>query len=391
MRVLFVTTRPPWPIRRGDQARVAGWVEQLSLRHSVAVVSQRPPGFPSAVFPPQVSGREVRLSRWRMGRSLWRSWTHPIQAAIHFQPEFGAAVNQTMQEFRPDVVVLMLSRLGWLVPVIQGCPVVVDLVDSLALNMRNRAKRQPWLRPLWNWEAWRLEQWERRLVSQVAQATVVSRRDMDALGNTSGNPEDVVQVVPFGVPVTDVPALDRHSEPIVLLSGNLGYFPTREGASWFAREVWPKVRQSCPTARWLIAGARPTPAVQRLNQLPGVEVVADPLDLSAVREASRVAIAPMRSGSGTPIKILEAMAAGLPVVATPEAAAGLDGLGGGELQIAEDPQVFARCVAELLNQPTVAAQQARLGWSWLRERHALNVVAQRFEGVLETAIAHGRV
>ncbi len=386
MRILFVTTRPPWPIRRGDQARTAGWVEQLSMRHTVAIVSQRPPRFPPAVFPQQVDGYEVLLSRFRMGSSLWRSGAYPIQAAIHYQARLEKEVGRVREGFKPDVVVLVLSRLGWLAPAIRDCPVVLDLVDSLALNMRNRATRQPWLRPLWNWEAWRLEKWDHQLVSRVARATVVSERDKVALCAGSGISGEAIRVVPFGVNVCDAPTFDPGADPVVLLSGNLGYFPTREGALWFGREVWPKIRQTLPKARWLVAGARPTRAVQRLGRIPGVEILADPGDLSAVRKASRVAIAPMRSGSGTPIKILEAMAEGVPVVATPEAAAGLDGLAGNELRIAEDPKTFAASVTELLKDSAAAEKQAAQGWSWVRGRHALGLVAHRFESVLEAAI-----
>ncbi len=395
MRILFIASRPPWPSRRGDQARLAGWIEQLGERHQVSVVTQRPPGFPAPRWPPAVRGQAVALRRHRILLSLCRQASLPLQVAWHHQPELAGLVRREVDAFRPDVAVVVLSRLGWLLPAIP-VPVVLDVVDSLALNMRRRAERQPRLGAFWGWEARRIEAWERRLARQAACATVVSERDRQALAGGSG--AGLVEVVPFGIPLPGAPRpgatlpdplAGPSGEPVLVLSGNLGYFPTREGALWFAREVWPRVRRACPEARWWLAGSRVPRVLRRLERLPGVRVLADPEDLSAVRRRAQVAVAPMRAGSGTPIKVLEAMADGLPVVATPEAAAGLDGLRGGELQVAGDGEAFAAALVRLLKRPEAVREQVSSARAWLRERHELGRVARRFEELLEQAARPG--
>ncbi len=334
-------------------------------------------------------GRVVSLGRPRILRSLLTRPSWPLQVAWHHQPELETAVRRTVADFRPDVAVLMLSRLGWLLPALDGLPVVVDLVDSLALNMRQRAAREPLLSALWRCEAARIERWDRRLLSRVARATVVSERDRAALVSEDNDPTERVEVLPFGIRLPRSPSSDSENRRAVLLSGNLGYFPTRDGARWLAREVWPRVKSRAPDAQWWLAGSRVPWSLRRLGRRDGIRVLSDPEDLSAVRRRCAAAVAPMRSGSGTPIKILEAMADGLPVVATPEAAAGLDGLAGDELSIARDSRSFARQLLRLLGDRESARLQAAAAWSWLRERHHLPRVARCFESLLEEVVDEG--
>jgi glycosyltransferase involved in cell wall biosynthesis len=167
-------------------------------------------------------------------------------------------------------------------------------------------------------EAGRCSRRESELVRRAVVTTAVSSRDLEALG---AGPRGRVVTVAGGVENGGQPAEPR--KPVVLLSGNLGYAPTVRAARWFADRVWPGVRAKVPGATWILAGARPAPDVKRLAARPGVEIHGDVDDLAPFLAQAAVGIAPMASGSGVPIKILEAMAAGVPVVADPWSAAGL--------------------------------------------------------------------
>jgi glycosyltransferase involved in cell wall biosynthesis len=383
MRILFLTPRPPWPVRRGDQVRAAGLIAELARRNEVRVLALRPPGFPPCPWPAGVQGQEVALPRWRALLGLVANLRLPLQVALHQDQRFHTAAARIVEDWGPDVAVVQLSRLGGSLAALGSTPVVLDLVDSLHLNLLNRAARQPFAAPVLRWEARRMAGWDRRLIRRVAAATVVSERDRVDLARGDDDLAGRLAVLPCGVAVPAGAAPREQSEEVVLLQGNLGYFPTVDGAIWFAREVWPHVRSLRPQAEWWLAGARPVRALRRLARRDGVRVLADPPDLAAVLARASVAVAPLLSGSGTPNKILEAMAHSLPVVTTPEAAAGLDGRVGGEVAVARTPHEFARAVVELLGDPQRARLQATAGLAYLDRHHTLAGIAAQLEAMIE--------
>ncbi|RMH21256.1 MAG: hypothetical protein D6696_06165, partial [Acidobacteria bacterium] len=182
MRILFATPAPPWPARRGYQLRAAGLIAALAERHPVSVVAQRWPSQAAAVPPPGIDYDEVAISSRAAAAALVAGgWRRPLQVALHRQGAFHRAVARRAESWRAEVVVVVLSRLGDVLPAVAGRPVVVDLIDDLALNMRRRAERQPWLAPLWRWEAWRMRRWDRRLVARARRAVLVCERDRRSL------------------------------------------------------------------------------------------------------------------------------------------------------------------------------------------------------------------
>jgi glycosyltransferase involved in cell wall biosynthesis len=153
-----------------------------------------------------------------------------------------------------------------------------------------------------------------------------------------------VRVYPNALP--EIPRPEIPEENCIVFSGNLEYHPNVEAVRWFRREVWPRLRRRFPRLEWRLVGRNPQ-AVRQWVRGDDRIVVTGPVE-NAVETLARakVCVVPLRSGSGTRFKILEAWAAGRAVVST---TLGAEGLGAGDhLLLADEPAAFADAVGRLL-------------------------------------------
>lgn len=215
------------------------------------------------------------------------------------------------------------------------------------------------------WYNW----WESRLVksaelkrcSQSDGVFVTSAREASLL--KSSLPNTPVYVVPNGVDLEhfraapDVHELDQH----IVFTGSMDFYPNIDAVLHFARECWPLIRSKAPGATWAIVGRNPPSSVRKLRNVPGVTVTGTVPDVRPYLAAANVAIAPLRIGSGTRLKILEAFAMRKAVVSTSLACEGLEVIVDKHLLVGDQPEVFAWKVLNLLQDSQARAALAKAG------------------------------
>ena len=164
-------------------------------------------------------------------------------------------------------------------------------------------------------------------------------------------------VYPNTVPFRPVP--DGPREDAIVFTGNLEYHPNVSAVRWFAREIWPLLHAEAPRLEWRLVGKNPEAIESIVNTLPGARLVGPVDDAVAEIARARVAVVPLRAGSGTRLKILEAWCAGTPVVSTTIGAEGLGAKSGQDILIADSPEEFAKAVLHACTHDEVSAN-ARL-------------------------------
>ena len=141
------------------------------------------------------------------------------------------------------------------------------------------------------------------------------------------------------------------SDPLIVFGASMDATMNQDGIHWFHQRVWPRIRAHTAGARLWVVGRNPPQEIVRLSRYPGVQVTGTVPDVRSYYSAATVFIVPLRTGGGTKIKTLEAMAMGLPVVSTSVGAQGLNATAGEHLLIADDPDEFATRVTRLIDDP----------------------------------------
>jgi glycosyltransferase involved in cell wall biosynthesis len=373
----LVSPRPLSPIRHGHVLRTRQLARALvEAGHRVLALELGTVGGPHPDSELKALGVERYGVPWARGpAAVWGTGTSWLRGAAAQVALFDASVLKGMVEplaSRADLVVLTLVRLSGLLQLFQGVPVVFDLVDSLAFAASERVRwDRPWLRFFWRIEAKRLGQAERRAIEESAESWLVSPRDREwLLGRVGDGAKARIRWVPVvcertgegnGGSFRKGPNLPHGFR--LAVTGNLGYFPTRHGLSKWLQTTWPRVRRAFPEVSLLLAGSR-LPRRWRRFAMAWVE---EPADLRAVLPSASAAVVPLWTGAGVPLKMLEAWACGVPIVATPWAARGAGGVAGADHLEADGPESWVEALQKIRSDPGTVEQLCHGGWTRLEQ------------------------
>jgi glycosyltransferase involved in cell wall biosynthesis len=198
---------------------------------------------------------------------------------------------------------------------------------------------------------------ENRWLKSYDLALTASDQDKERVRAIS--PGIPVCVYPNAIPWRDV--IPGEPDFAVAFSGNMEYEPNRTAIAFFLRSVWPILKKAFPELVFRIIGKNPRAIAEEVRGVEGVECSGPLPDTFPYLSRAMVCVAPLVSGSGTRLKIIEAWAAARPVVATPVGAEGLDAVDGETILLASEPEKFAELVVELLGNPLVRQKIAISG------------------------------
>jgi glycosyltransferase involved in cell wall biosynthesis len=231
-------------------------------------------------------------------------------------------------------------------------PIVLNAhnVEHIVLQRYLPIERNP-VKRFYVWgEMYKLRNWERRAGHLVSMALVCSDNDRKLLGYLC--PELRVSVVPNIVDTATYVPGPENDASTVLFPGAMDWFPNRDACSFFADRILPMLRKGLPGVRFIVAGRNPPQEFRRrFKNAQDIEFTGEVPDMRAAIAAATVCVVPLRIGSGTRLKILEAAALAKSIVSTRVGAEGLDFVNGKEIMLADEPLEFAHAVLELLKDP----------------------------------------
>lgn len=373
-RILWFHPRPWGPPRGGGDLRTQGLVAcAMRAGHEIAVVvpSGATAAGPSGPTVLELAGpRGVRLAAAKVGSR------HPLRSPRPTRSS-RRRLSAAVEAFAPEVAVVS-EVMSWsiaerLLP--EGIPVVYDAANVESELFRSLAEAAHGVdRATFAVDARRVAAGERALLARADVVIAVSDAEADVLGTMA--PDTRVEVVPSSVPAPAGEWSAVDAEPVVLFVGTLDYPPNVDAVRELVAEVLPRVRERID-ARLQVVGRRPTRLLRGLvAEHDWVELHEDAAELRPYYLRAGCALLPIRAGGGTKLKVYEALSWGLPLVATPEAVAGVRLEPGREALVAADVAELADHAARVLGDAATAAELGRAGRTAFTERLSWERAAQ---------------
>lgn len=397
-QLLFLAHLLPWPLTGGGQIKSYHTLRILASVYDVTLLAfTRFADEERSVDPLRPFCREiltVRLRRSKVGNTLAAARAlvarHSFIIARDNAAAMDAAVREVLATRRFSAIHVDHLQMAQFVPSTTDAPVVLDQ-HNIEHRIPRRMAETPGAHPLLRWYAAR--EWPKLRDSELAACRradcVLTVSDEDREGLIALAPElhAKITAVPIGVDTDYFGIVRRRADSRTLLSiGTMYWPPNVDSMLYFCADILPRIKQRVPDVHLNIVGAKPTPAVQALASDPAVTVTGFVPDERIWAEDCGAFVVPLRSGSGMRVKILNAMAMGLPVVSTTVGAEGIEVSNGENIVLADGAEAFAEAASHLLSNPDFAVRVAEGGRRLMRERYSWDRVGEKLLSVYDTIV-----
>ena len=374
-RLLFLLPFPPrLDAAHGGGRATAQLLANLATRHRVALLYLRAPVDPELDTILQERCELVEeVTRPNPGFSLTQGWSRigslfrgwPLWAAGCSVGAYRARVRTLARTWRPDVVHIEYHVMGQYLSSLDGCPAPRVLSEhdpgiSAARDLVHSHRGVARVLYLLDLLAW--HRFERSIISQVQAVIVFTERDQQALGELRR--QTPIVRIPLGTIVPEQPLNPHGDEPLSLLFvGSFRHPPNVDAAARLIREIFPRVRTRLPGLVLHIVGDQP-PHWMRQMASKNIIVTGHVPSVTPYLDRAGLVVVPLRLGGGMRVKVLEALAAGKAVVASPLAIEGLDLVDGEQVVLATNDQQMSDAIVQLLTDPGRRALLAARARAW---------------------------
>lgn len=373
MRILFVVPNVPSPIR----PRPFHFIRRISQIHQVSVVclatNDTDQGFVSDLGKYCNSVEVIWLPRWRsFANCLLALFSRTSLRCAYFNSStLRDRVRALVEAKEVDLIhVEHLKSVAMVKPVLGRVPAVFDAVDCLSMLETRRCSIAK--NPLAKFFAWtesrKLARSEAEASRQFSRVVISSPVDREAYPSPGGL--EKIEAVSNGVDLAHFGFRQFETQTnLLVFCAKLDYFPNEDAALYFARSIWPILKARRPELIFEIVGSRPPRSIRRLDGRNNIRVIASVPDVRPYLGRACVALCPIRIRAGIQNKMLEAMALGVPLVATPVCLQGLEIEAGKHLLTADGPLQFVSAIESLLDNVPIREKLVREARAYVEQQH----------------------
>jgi sugar transferase (PEP-CTERM/EpsH1 system associated) len=358
-RLLFLTSRFPYPLEKGDKLRAYHFIRQLSHQFDIFLfaLNEHPPEKKN-IEALQPWCREIETAVITKADSVKSMLTRhhlPFQVAYFYTTAAQKKLNAFVERTQPEMVFSHLIRTAEYARKLPLKIKALDYMDTFSRGIERLNEKGPlWMKLPTKVEHQRLLRYENEVFNDFSHHFIISAQDRDFIPHPE---KATIDVIPNGVDFHFFHPIEREKKYDLLFNGHLSYPPNIASAVYSAKEIFPALKKIHPSASLLLAGANPVQKVTALEE-PGIKVQGWMDDIRDAYAESRVMIAPMLISIGLQNKILQAMAMKIPCVVSPNANNALGARHGEEVFVANTPEEYARYIHLLLTNAEAYTQMA---------------------------------
>lgn len=393
--ILFLVHRIPYPPNKGDKIRSFHILKYLAASFRVylgAFVDD--PGDWQYLTEVQDYCAETCLLPLTPKRGKLRSLKglitgQPLTLPYYADADMSAWVRRVMARPSVKAILVFSSAMAQYAEPYDAAPRFIDFVDVDSDKWRQYARNKTWPASwVYRREADYLLKYDRRIAAEFDRALFVSEHEAELFAQLAPETADRLTPLENGVDTAYFDGRAEYPNPygpderVMVFTGAMDYWANVDAVTWFAHAVFPLIREQDADARFVIAGARPSEAVRALAEQEGITVTGAVPDMRPYLAHARLAVAPLRIARGIQNKVLEAMAMGKPVLASPAAMEGIHIDTNLDTWVAVEPEDWAGAALAMLRDEATPAWSA-VNRAFIERRYGWDRSLSRLDGLLE--------
>ena len=385
MKILFLTSRLPFPPVGGDKLRTFNFIKHLNKNHHLTLLSfiENEEELNELSEFEQYYNKIITIKLPKLESykncliGLFSS--KPLQIHYYTSDSMEAAVKRELENGY-DVIFCHLIRMAQYLPNNRNIKKIVDFTDAISLNYIRSKKYRKGLFSIINYiESKRVLKYELATIDHADTSSFISQIDADFLRTDKNSKK--IKVIANGVDFEKFQFYNEgFDENQVTFVGNMRTFPNTDAVLYFTQEVFPILRKVNPKIKFYVVGTEPNREVLNLHDGENVIVTGFVDSVIPYITNSAVLVAPMRVGAGVQNKILESMALGTPVVTT---TIGAEGLEKSQLTVADSPAEISQKILELMKDKNLRKQKAIFGRKYIEKKFHWEVVLQNLDKTIK--------